>query len=146
MPDFDLQAFFPYRINVLASLVSRRLGDVYKARFGITVPEWRALAHLSQEEAVSIRELHARIDVGKAMATRACQRLVKRGLVHKRTNVADRRLVVLSLTTEGQCMVADIVTLAGAFEAELLAALPADQCAALERAITTLCAKLDSRV
>ena len=36
---FDLHGFFPYRINVLASHVSRRLASVYQGRFGISVAE-----------------------------------------------------------------------------------------------------------
>src|SRR5258706_12332593 len=36
-----LEEFLPYRLNVVASLVSQALSRVYADRYGIGVPEWR---------------------------------------------------------------------------------------------------------
>ena len=43
-----LEAFLPYRLSVLTNKISASLAAIYHERFGISIPEWRALAHLSQ--------------------------------------------------------------------------------------------------
>lgn len=143
MEDFDLQGFFPYRINVLAARISRRLAAVYETRFGITIAEWRVLAHLSQQDEVSIREIFGRVDLDKVKVTRAAQRLEARGLVCKTGNAADRRLVSLTLTQDGRRLMHEIVPLALRFEQELIGALTNQQCVGLDAAMARIEAKLD---
>ena len=43
-----LEEFLPYRLNVVASLVSQALSQIYADRYGIGVPEWRVLVTLGQ--------------------------------------------------------------------------------------------------
>src|SRR5712692_3377659 len=43
-----LEEFLPYRLNVVASLVSQALSRIYAERYGIGVPEWRVLVTLGQ--------------------------------------------------------------------------------------------------
>ena len=47
-PPLRLEEFLPYRLNVVASLVSQALSRIYSARYGIAVPEWRVLVTLGQ--------------------------------------------------------------------------------------------------
>ena len=124
---FDLDAFLPYQLARLAASLSRDLAALYGARHGLTIPEWRVLAHLSQADAVSIRDIHARVDLDKAAVSRAARRLADAGLV-SRAEAPDRRLVALSLTRQGHDLMAEIVPLALAREAEALAVLdPAER-------------------
>jgi len=92
-PDFDLSTFLPYQLAVLASRASRNLSQTYQDRFGLSIPEWRVMAHLSQEGHVSVREIHERVDMDKSKVTRASQRLEMAGLIMKEVNETDRRLV-----------------------------------------------------
>lgn len=125
--DFDLASFLPYRLSVLARRVSMDFARLYGDRFGISIPEWRVLAHLSQNDSVSVREIHRMADMDKSKVSRAVARLEASGLVEKRESPSDRRLVVLKLTPKGWDMVAAIVPLARGFEAEVERALgPAD--------------------
>jgi DNA-binding MarR family transcriptional regulator len=128
---FDLSAFLPYRMSVLAGRISRQLAAVYGTRFGLTIPEWRILAHLSQlpPEAgdVSVREVQARVDMDKAKVTRAAQRLETAGLISKRANPADRRLVSLALTEAGRARMAVLVPWVQDYEQRLLAVLEPDE-------------------
>ena len=137
-PAFDLDGFFPYRINVLASAVSRAWEGVYRPRFGLTIPEWRVLVHLSQAADVSVREVQARVDMDKVKVTRAVQRLQAAGLVAKAENRRDRRLVSLSLTAKGAETMAEIAPLARRFEADALSALSDEDRDALWRIIEAL--------
>src|ERR1051325_7469505 len=43
-----LEEFLPYRLNVLANLVSQALSRIYVERYGLGVPEWRVLVTLGQ--------------------------------------------------------------------------------------------------
>jgi DNA-binding MarR family transcriptional regulator len=121
LPDFVLDEFLPYRVNVLAARLSREFAARYREKFGISVPEWRVVAHLSQSGAVSVREIHARVDMDKSKVSRAAARLEAAGYVEKRVNPADRRLVELSLTPRGRAMMAELARVAEGYQSELIA-------------------------
>lgn len=126
MQRFDLSSFLPYQIAVAASRVSRDFSERYRKEFGLSIPEWRVLAHLSHSGPVSVREIHARVDMDKSKVSRAAARLEAAGLVSRRENTADRRLVSLTLTAEGESLMTRLVPLARAYEAEVLRRLGPD--------------------
>ena len=117
---FDLDRFLPYLLTRLANRASRELAGVYETRFGISVPEWRVIAHLAQNRKVSVREIHERVDMDKVRVSRAAARLEGIGLIEKRVNATDRRLVELSLTRKGHRMFKQIAPLALAYERKML--------------------------
>ncbi len=121
MSKFVLDEFLPYQLSVLAAQISREFSALYKSRFGITRPEWRVLAHLSQTESpVSVREIFDRVDMDKSKVSRAASRLESSGHILKSVNPTDRRLVELRLTDKGRAMVAELEPLARQFETEVL--------------------------
>ena len=123
---FDLSAFLPYQLAVASSRVSKAFADRYRAEFGLTIPEWRVLAHLAQSDSVSVREIHARVDMDKSKVSRAAARLEAAGLIEKRENPEDRRLLDMRLTANGQQLIARIMPIADAFQAEIIAKLAQD--------------------
>jgi DNA-binding MarR family transcriptional regulator len=127
MDEFRLNDFLPYQLAVLASRVSRDFARIYEVEFGLSVAEWRVIAHLGEGGEVSVREIHARVDMDKSRVSRAAARLEAAGLLAKSVNTADRRLVSLSLTPAGHDMLATIAPRARAYEADLLARLPAEE-------------------
>lgn len=142
--DFDLDAFLPYQLAVLAGRMSRSFARLYKERFGISVPEWRVVAHLSQsDEPLSVREIHARVDMDKSKVSRAAARLERAGYVEKSVNPRDRRLVALRLTEKGRAMVAEINPLALAFEAGVLSALAPQEAEAFRQMVARLLEEVD---
>ena len=135
---FALERFLPYRLAVLAQRVSRDFSAIYRERFGLSVAEWRVLAHLSAAGVVSVRELHLHADLEKSKASRAAARLEAAGLIEKRAGEGDRRLVALTLRPKGREIMAALIPLAEAYEAEVLARLTPEDRAALDRAIAAL--------
>lgn len=123
MSQFVLDDFLPYQLAVLAERVSAGFSRHYRERYGISVAEWRVVAHLSQEDAVSVREICRRVALDKPKVSRAASRLVEAGYVEKRVNAEDRRLVELSLTDKGRAMIADLAPIARRYEQELEAVL-----------------------
>ena len=126
MSGFDLNGFLPYQLAVLASRVSREFSTLYKQKFGISVAEWRVVAHLSQAGSVSVREIHRRVDMDKSKVSRAASRLESRGFVTKSANPEDGRLVSLELTESGRAMIDEMTPIAREFEASVLAELGED--------------------
>ena len=120
---FALDQFLPYRLSVAAARVSRRFARLYGEESGISIPEWRVLAHLAQAGSVSVRDICARIDMDKSKVSRAATRLEEAGLVEKLGHAGDRRLVALSLTSDGEALMARLGAIAAAFHADLLAEL-----------------------
>lgn len=123
---FVLDDFLPYRLSVAASRVSRRFAGLYEAETGISIPEWRVLAHLAKAGPVSVRDVFARVDMDKSKVSRAAARLEAAGLVRKLGHAEDRRLVELSLTPAGEALMVRLGEIARQFQDALIAELGPD--------------------
>ena len=137
MNGFDLTEFLPYQLSVAAARVSRGFAALYQSEFGLTIPEWRVLAHLSQAGTVSVREIQARVDMDKSKVSRAAARLEGAGLIAKRAHDTDKRLLDMQLTDAGRALMARILPIARSYEAAVMADLGPDA-AALHRALAVL--------
>lgn len=120
MTDFDLSQFLPYQLAAAAERVSRDFAETYRRQFGISIPEWRVLAHLAQAGEVSVRDIEGRVAMEKSKVSRAASRLEAAGYVAKRINPGDRRLVSLSLTEEGHALMQRLIPLALDYQTQLL--------------------------
>lgn len=135
-----LERFLPYRLSVLANVVSSNLARQYAERFGLSVSQWRVLAVLGRFPDLSAGEVAEKTAMDKVMVSRAVAGLLVDGRLQRRTDSGDRRRSVLRLSPEGWTVYERIVPLARAYEARLMAALPARDFQALDRAIDTLLA------
>lgn len=138
MDIFDLDGFLPYRLAVLAGKVSKGFARCYGQSFDLSIPEWRVMAHLSQADAVSVREIHERVDLDKPKVSRAAAKLETAGIISKRVGTKDKRLIELSLTAKGREMMAALAKLAQNYERDLLATLSPTERQDLERTLGTL--------
>ena len=124
MAEFILSDFLPYQLSVLSARVSKEFSAHYRERFGISVSEWRIVAHLSQTKGpVSVREIFDRVNMDKSKVSRAASRLEKRGYVLKSKSRSDHRLVELSLSQAGRDMIKEMAPIALEFERAYLARL-----------------------
>lgn len=126
LPDFDLDRFTPYRLAVVAQKTSEGLARLYRAKFGISIPEWRVLVHVAHAGNVSVRDIEARVAMEKSKASRAASRLETAGYITKTVSKTDRRLVNMSLTPKGQALMAELLPIAQAYQDELEARLGPD--------------------
>ncbi len=120
MTIFELSQFLPYQLAAAAQRVSREFAETYRRDFGISIPEWRVLAHLVQEGAVSVRDIHLRVDMDKSKVSRAASRLEAAGYVTKIVNIEDRRLVALSLTHSGRDLMDRLIPVALSYQQALV--------------------------
>ncbi len=98
-------AFKPARrddVLALCHMFANRIGKVFAselAKHGVTTAEWRVM--MSVHENLSGQEITGRWAMDKMAVNRAIASLVRRGLVSKRRNKKDRRVVDLRLTKKG---------------------------------------------
>jgi DNA-binding MarR family transcriptional regulator len=135
-----LDEFLPYRLNVVANLVSQALSRIYVDRYGIGVPEWRILVTLGEFETMTAKAVGAHSHMHKTKVSRAVSALEKRKLVVRRENRADRREAFLSLTSAGRAIYRDLAPGALEFARRLFETVDAADRAAFERAIDRLTA------
>jgi DNA-binding MarR family transcriptional regulator len=122
-----LEDFLPYRLNVLASLTSNALAQIYAERFGLSIPAWRVIVTLGQYEVRTARDIAAHGVMHKSTISRAVSALEQRGLILRRPNQDDRREELLALTPAGRGIYEALAPQALAFEDRLVAVLTPDE-------------------
>jgi DNA-binding MarR family transcriptional regulator len=133
-----LERFLPYRLNVLASLTSNALAQIYAERFGLTIPGWRVVATLGQYGVGTARDIAAHGVMHKSTVSRAVSGLAARNLIRRKPNREDRREELLELTPEGRRVYEALAPEALAFEGRLSAVLTTAEQASLRALIDKL--------
>jgi DNA-binding MarR family transcriptional regulator len=133
-----LEQFLPYRLNVVASLVSQALSRIYADRYGIGVPEWRVLVTLGQYGMMTGKGIGTHSHMHKTKVSRAVALLERRKLVMRRANRADLREAFLALTPAGRAMYDDLAPIALDFANRLSEVVDTADRAAFERAVDRL--------
>ena len=133
-----LDEFLPYRLNVVASLVSLALSRIYVDRYGIGVPEWRVLVTLGEFETMTAKVIGAHSHMHKTKVSRAVRALERRKLLARKANHADRREAFLSLTPAGRAIYHDLAPGALEFARRLFETIDAADRPAFERAMGRL--------
>ena len=130
-----LQEYLPYRLSVAANAVSRVIARAYESEFGLTIPQWRLIAVLAEQQPLTPQELCEWTIMDKVAVTRAAQSLLRRGLIERMANSSDGRSHRVQLSTAGMRLHAKVAPRALQYEAELLAGFDA---AAITRLRTQL--------
>ncbi|SDQ23486.1 MarR family transcriptional regulator [Pseudovibrio sp. Tun.PSC04-5.I4] len=125
--DFQLGTFFPYKVRVFGTAVSAAVSSVYRERYGLSVSEWRTMAILGRNHALSASEIVERSSMDKVNVSRAVQSLRKKEFLRRDIDGEDRRKSVLRLTAEGLRIFKDVVPLVRDVETALTANLSAQE-------------------
>jgi DNA-binding MarR family transcriptional regulator len=108
--------------RVLVAIAARSLADAGEE---VTLTQYRSLVILASRGPQSLAALAEAVAVTPPTASRLCERLVRKGLVRRRSDRSDRRQVRVALSAAGQILV-DAVTARRRREiADLLASVPA---------------------
>lgn len=111
--------------RVLVAVAARSLADLDDAE-DVTLTQYRSLVVLASRGPQGIASLAEALGVTPPTASRLCERLVRKGLVRRRTDRNDRRQVRVALTEAGGRLV-DVVAERRRREiADLLSAVPED--------------------
>ncbi|MCZ0736176.1 MarR family winged helix-turn-helix transcriptional regulator [Phreatobacter sp. AB_2022a] len=104
---FQLTDFFPYRLAVRSERVSMAVAQLYSHRFDVTRAEWRVLAALAVNNAMTPKEIIAYSTLEKMQVSRAVAGLEEKG-------ATDRRAQILTLTAAGRALFKTIAPIARA--------------------------------
>ena len=96
-----LDAFIPYLLSVTSNVVSDAIASSYQALFGLTIPEWRLIAVIGEDDGITQQQVGRRTRMDKVTVSRATIALVDRGLVERKPHSSDRRSQSLHLTKAG---------------------------------------------
>lgn len=121
--------------RVLVAVAARSLGEVADE---VTMTQYRSLVVLASRGPQSAAALAEAVDVTPPTATRMCDRLVRKGLVVRRHEQGDRRLIRLTLAKKGRDLVASVTERRRIEIVRLLAAIPGEQQRALVDALQHL--------
>jgi len=94
---------------------------------GVTFSQLKLLKMVSLTEGYSVSNVAQFLGVSTAAASRAVDRLVRRGLVDRTVSADDRRAVRLSLTDEGEALLATYDGAAHRALAQIFGDVPAEQ-------------------
>lgn len=138
--------------NYLAYLLARASdvvsGDFHESlkAWGLTVPEWRVLACLSDAEGLAVTELAAMSIMKQPRLTKLLDRMEVLGLIERRPDGRDRRRVLIHPTADGRRKVAPVLAAAKAHEAGVLAPFTGDERALIKHALDLLIGRGEAAV
>jgi DNA-binding MarR family transcriptional regulator len=90
----------------------------------VTLPQFRILVILASRGPQNLRSVAQGLGVNPSAATRLCDKLVSAGLIHRTDDPADRRNLVLRLTTDGHQLVQSVIDQRSTAIAAVLAKMP----------------------
>lgn len=137
-PLIELERFLPYRISVLANVVSSAIAAAYEERFGLSIPEWRVIAVLSRYPGLSAREVAQKSRMDAVAVSRAVNRLLRAGRLRRAIATEDRRRSVLQVSDAGAAVYREVAPLALEFERALLESISAAEGAQFDRLLDVL--------
>ena len=140
--ELRLRRFLPYRCNNLAEKISVSLSRIYVEEFGVSIPQWRILATLAEDNKLPAKRIGELTNMDKVRVSRAVSSLVEDGLLVRQVRADDNRSSLLRLSARGRRLYRRIVPKALAWEQSLVATLSAAE----QRALFRLLDKLDDRV
>ena len=122
-PDRFLAGFLPHLLARAAHAAAEGFGAELH-RHGVSVPVWRVPAALADGPGETVSALAHACLLQQPTMTKVLDRMVRDGLVERRQDDRDRRLVRVALTGAGAARAADLIALARRHEAEVLARHP----------------------
>ncbi len=125
-----LDAFIPFRLSVTSNLVSETIAGTYQALFGLTIPEWRLIAVIAEDEGATQQQVGRRTRMDKVTVSRATIALTTRGLIERKPHASDRRSQSLHLTKSGRALYAAVAPKALELEQRIFAGFDPEEVAA----------------
>ena len=119
--------------RLLVAVSARSLASVEES---LTLPQFRMLVVLESRGAMNISRLGEHLDVIPSTAMRMIDRLVAAGMLQRKPSSANRREILIDLTTKGGGTVRRATERRRAEIARIVASMPADQRAGLVTALT----------
>jgi len=142
--DLILDQYLPYRMAVIAHLMSSGFAKRYSNDYDMSIGEWRVMANLGHQEPQSGHEIGAHSHLDKVQVSRAVARLEKKGWIQREGDTVDRRRNLLTLTVQGRNVFNTLGKMALDFEDDVAASLSTEEYAVLDRILKKLSRRAES--
>ena len=109
--DVKLDDFLPYLLNRIVNRLNMNLAEDLKG-IGVTVQQYRVLAVLMAGEGRSVNELSVYTVIEQSTLSKLLDRMEQAGLIHRKSDASDGRVVNITITDEGTACFAKAMPLA----------------------------------
>jgi DNA-binding MarR family transcriptional regulator len=133
-----LDQFLPYRLSIASNAVSDAVATAYRTLFGLRISEWRLIAVLAEDGAMSQQALCGRTRMDKVTVSRAAIALADRRLVERTPNAEDQRSHLLALTGDGWALYEQVAPKALELERRVFAGIDAAEIEAFRAMLARL--------
>jgi MarR family transcriptional regulator, organic hydroperoxide resistance regulator len=144
-PKLSLGDYLPYLVNRVGSIVAERFGEETLAPHGLSIALWRVMAALSANGGQRQIDLAELTSIDASTLSRLVTRLVRMGLATRARSASSNREVVVALSAKGNALVAKLIPLARAIEADAATGLSAQELAVVKRCLRRMYANMKSR-
>ncbi|CAN0621627.1 Transcriptional regulator, MarR family [Burkholderia multivorans] len=140
-----LDQYLTYRLHVLTKRSDRGIGEMYRHRLDISLPEARVIASVGAFGPFSIMDLARHTHLDKSQASRAAEALLRQGLLARSASEEDGRIVLITLTPDGRALYRKILPIARKWNEGLLACLSDSERQTFERLLDKVVASVIAR-
>lgn len=137
-----LDAYLPYLLNRAGARIAQSFGEEIRP-FGATLQDWRVLAALRERDGRRMGDLAETTSIEMSTLTRLVDNMEKKGLVSRRRDAADARVVVLHVASAGRRLTQRILPIAERYERVALAGFDARETEQLRQALRRLYDNMD---
>jgi DNA-binding MarR family transcriptional regulator len=141
-PSLPLEQWISYRFGLILGRIGQFTADMYRTRYQLSQPAWRALAVIARYEPLSAKELAGRTSSDPFKVARALDALTTQGLIERDADPSDRRKARLRLTKKGWSIYREIERLSQRLERYLRESLLPDDVRRLEKTMDVLDARV----
>lgn len=135
--DLDLETYTPYLLNRAGVRVANAFSRELK-RFDISLQMWRVLVALWHSGGLRLSDLADVTSIEISTLSRIVGSLQRKALVNRQRGHRDAREVLLALAPAGRAMTEEVIPLALAYEARLVAGLSPSEVATLKRLLVKM--------
>lgn len=126
-----LDEFLPFRLSLASNAISNLIAERYASLFALKMTEWRVIAVLGEEDALTQQEIGLRTKLDKVTVSRAARALQERKLIGRMAHEDDGRSARLNLTPQGRSLYEAVAPSALDVENTILSEFRADEIATL---------------
>ena len=115
-----------------------RMKSAFEREVGVSAGTWFSLALLSKKDGISQRELSQKFEIDPSRVTRLAKRLEREGLILRKRDSEDHRIVRMSLTKKGRGLIEDLSEHRVRFDRQVAAMLGPEELTELRRMLGVL--------
>jgi len=137
-----LDSYLPYLLNRAGARIATAFGEEMRP-LGASLQMWRVLAALRERDGRRMGDLSVMTSIEVSTLTRLVDQMEKKGLVERRRDTDDARVVALHVTTAGKRLTRRIVPIAERYEQVALKGFAPVEAQVLRAALRRLYANMD---